>query len=537
MAGADTLTELLAAAARAPEAPAIHYGDATISYGELEASARRVARGLADLGVGEGERVALWLPNAPAWLELNFACARLGAIAVAVNTRFRSAEVADIVGRSGAKVLAMWPGFKGIDFPAILEAVDPAALETLDSVIVYDEGEAAASFDLSRRRVVGYRELAARPPLAEDGARPDLGCNIFTTSGTTKAPKFVLHTQASLARHAGDVVPAFGYGAADAHLLQALPFCGVFGICQTLAAIAAGRPMTLEAAFDGEAAAALVEARRITHMNGSDEMYRRMFDAAGGTRDLSSLRKCGFGAFAYEPLRLVEEADARGVPLVGLYGMSEVQALYAVRAEDAPPAERARAGGGLVSPAARVRVRDPETGALLSPGESGELELSGPSLMAGYFGDPQATAETFTEDGYVRSGDLGRSEADGGFVFLARMGDVLRLGGFLVAPAEISAHIEAHIAVAQCQVVGIDGPRGAEAVAFVVPAEAGGIPEEALRAHCAQGLAGFKVPRRFFAVDEFPTTMSPNGVKVQLAKLREMAKARMAEGREAGSGG
>src|SRR5205807_4630645 len=98
-------------ARRAPDAPAVHWGEATLGYGALLEESRRAARGLSELGIGKGDRVAIWLPNAPAWLALFFACARLGAVAVAVNTRFRSAEVADIVGRSGARALAMWPGF------------------------------------------------------------------------------------------------------------------------------------------------------------------------------------------------------------------------------------------------------------------------------------------------------------------------------------------------------------------------------------------------------------------------------------------
>lgn len=545
-----TLTGLLAGlVARVGGAPAIRYGGAAVSFAELDRRARRVARGLADLGVGPGDRVALWLPNGPAWLEVFFACARLGAIAVAVNTRFRSAEVGDIVGRSGAKILVLWPGFKGIDFLGILRDVEAAALDRLEALVLYGEGDEeesgpgdAAAGLLPGKAAVVYADLVARPALDEDRAAPDSGCVIFTTSGTTSAPKFVLHAQHSIVDHARAVAAAFALDAPGAVTLQALPLCGTFGLAQAMAGLAAGRPMIAMPVFDAAVAVGHVRAHRVTHMNGSDEMYDRMIEAAEAEDmaplPFASLRRCGFANFGGDPGALVAAGDRAGLPLAGLYGMSEVQALFAARAPDAPVDDRVRAGGVPTSPRARVRARDPATGAVLPHGESGELELAGPSLMAEYFGDPRATAAAFTEDGYVRTGDLGYSEEGGGFTFLARMGDALRLGGFLVSPAEISDHIERHPAVEACQVVAVDGARGSEVVAFVTPvkgAVAGvatgvALDEDALIAHCAEGMAKFKVPRRILAIDAFPTTDSANGVKIQLAKLRDIAARRLEAG-------
>src|SRR5262249_20541509 len=128
---ADVWRLLANVAAETPAAPAFIHGERSLSFAELLDGAARVAQGLADLGVGPGDRVALWLPNLPAYPVLYFACARLCAIAVAVNPRYRAVEVADIVGRSGAKVLACAPGFRGIDFLSILADVEPAALERL----------------------------------------------------------------------------------------------------------------------------------------------------------------------------------------------------------------------------------------------------------------------------------------------------------------------------------------------------------------------------------------------------------------------
>jgi fatty-acyl-CoA synthase len=530
----STLTALLAVAVRrVGDAPALYDRGRSIGYRTLEERARRLARGLVDLGIGPGDRVGVWLPNVPAWLELQFACARLGAIVVAVNTRFRGVEVEDILARSGAKVLVLWPGFKDIDFLGILEGLDGAVRAGLSALILYDEGDDLYDEGVDGPALPGavrYHDLLDRPMLEADAAGPEVGCNIFTTSGTTKAPKFVLHVQRGIVEHARAVAPAFGYDAPDAVMLMALPLCGVFGYSQVMATLAAARPMVLMTVFDGAEAAALIDKHRVTHMNGSDEMYRRILEAASGPNALSALRHCGFAAFGGEAEALVAEGDRRGIPFVGLYGMSETQALYASQWPDAAPGLRVRPGGFPASPASRARVRDPETGKLLPDGEAGELELSGPSLMAGYYGDAAATAEAMTADGFVRTGDLGHLPGDGSFVFLTRMGDVLRLGGFLVNPEEISSHVETHAAVESCQVVGVDGPRGTVPAAFVIPVAGAAFSEDALAAHCAAGMAKFKVPRWFFPIDAFPVTESPNGFKIQRAKLRQMAAERTADG-------
>jgi fatty-acyl-CoA synthase len=143
--------------------------------------------------------------------------------------------------------------------------------------------------------------------------------------------------------------------------------------------------------------------------------------------------------------------------------------------------------------------------------------------MLGYLDDEAATSRALTGDGFVRTGDLGHTEEDGGFIFLARMGDVLRLGGYLVAPAEIEAHLAAHPAVERAVVVGVDTGEGARAFAFVVPGPGAAFDEAALMAHCAAGLAKFKHPLAIRAVEDFPVTQSPNGVKIRRDLLRKMA--------------
>jgi fatty-acyl-CoA synthase len=207
--------------------------------------------------------------------------------------------------------------------------------------------------------------------------------------------------------------------------------------------------------------------------------------------------------------------------------MSEVQALYAIQPLDAPADQRKKGGGVPTSPLAHVRVRDSATGELLGAGRPGVLECAGPSLMIGYWGNDKATAEATTADGYVRTGDLAEIDGKGGFTLLSRMGDVLRLSGFLVNPLEIETHIQKLPSILGCQTIAVSRPEGVYAVSFVMLQPGAALDEAEVIAHCKRGLANYKVPLRVLAIDDFPTTASPNGFKIQRAKLREMAEQRL----------
>ena len=520
----DVWSLLAGLADETPDATAFIHGTERLSFTALLGRAERVAQGLADLGVGPGDRVALWLPNLPAYPILYFACARLGAIAVAVNTRYRSVEVADIVGRSGAKVLACAPGFRRIDFLSILAELDPAALDRLAAIVLVGEEPATAPPAIERLRRVPFERLMSRPPLEANHATPNALCNIFTTSGTTSAPKFVAHRQGAIAGHAQQVAKSVGFTASDTLTLSILPLCGVFGFNQTLSTLAAGRPSVLVESYEIEEIAQLIEQYRPSTLIGSDDMVARLLELVPGERPFPSVKWAGYASFNSALENIAEIAQERGLILRGPYGMSEVQALYALQPLDAPVSRRKRGGGVPISPLAHVRVRDPETGALLGTGQPGMLECTGPSLMAGYWGNEKATAETMTADGYVRTGDLGQLEADGSFTFLSRLGDVLRLSGFLVNPLEIEMHVQQVAGIDGCQTIAVPGPSGVRAVSFVTLKPGAALDEAAVIAHCRRGLANYKVPLRVFPIDDFPKTPSPNGFKIQRNRLREMAE-------------
>ena len=524
----------------AASATQIAFRGRTVAIAELAHRAEDAARALVRLGIGPGDRIALWLPNCPEWFTLFIAAARIGAIAVMVNTRYRSAEVADIVSRSGARALFLWPDFRGIDFPAILGDIAAADLASLEALVsVFPAGGAGEAARRDPVRALRFGDFLAmgkagpEPALPPAGDLPAAGVAIFTTSGTTGKPKFVLHSQQNVTRHAGDTIRAFGLGGGGAPLLQNLPLCGVFGFCTAMATVGAGRPMLLEESFSAAAAVGAVRDRRVTHLIATDDMLHAMLDLDPGRSALRSLQMAGFAAFTGDPGTLMDRCEAHGVPLVGLYGMSEVMALFAAQAPDAPRARRIRAGGRPVCPDAVVRVRDPASGALRGQGETGMLEIRTPNRMPGYFGDPQATAEAIDGDGFLRTGDIGYLD-ETGFVFLARMGDALRLGGFLVAPEEIMARLDRVPGVAASQVVGVTVDGRPRCAAFIV-AEAGAtVSEAAALDHCRAGLAAYKIPVAVWQIDAFPTVTGANGTKVQRHRLQALARQRLGAGPAAG---
>lgn len=528
----STLAALLdVVSAENASAPAVIGPQRIVSYAELADESRRLARGLEGLGVACGDRVAIWLPNIAAWPAMFFACARIGAIAVAVNTRFKGGELADIVRRSRAKVLVFWPGFKEIDFTGILAEIDPAALDGIEHYVVYREDDSARPEPLHGRRVLDYHELARCQPLVEDRASPDSGCVMFTTSGTTRAPKFVLHRQAALLDHARDIARGLDLHAPDTVVYLAMPFCAAGGFSQLLPTFALGRPLVTLPAFDAGQAAALIQAHRATHSFLVGNMVASLLDAAPGARPFPSLRRCAFAAFTPSEAAIAIEAEARGIPLIGIYGSSELQALYALQPLSLPIPARTQGGGRPLAASAAVRVRDPDSGRLLPPGVSGELEFIGPSRMVAYDDNAEASAAAFTDDGYFRSGDLGFIADDGRFIYQNRIGDVLRLAGFLVSPVEIEGFLKEHADVADAQVVGVEIAGAPRAVAFVIPSarsDAGAFDEAALLAHCRQRMANYKVPARILAIEAFPVTQSANGNKIQKNRLRDLARERVA---------
>ena len=484
--------------------------DQKTSSQQIKVEVDRICGGLEAWGIKPGDRVAVWLPNGVPYVELLWAAARLGIVVVSVNTRFRSTEVEDIIGRSGARLLVVDPSFLGIDFSGILSRIDSTKLgvEAVVSLGGTIEGPWTT---------IHWDELLRSSPSGVDRSSPSLPWIVFTTSGTTSAPKLVLHHQRSPAEHALDLERWFGRS-----VLAAVPLCGVFGYTMLLGAMGAGSELVTMPVFDASVAASAIERYGVTTFHGSDEMLLRIVESG---RDLSSLNAVGYARFDNALEGVVEAASQVGVDAIGLYGMSEVHAIYSHR--DGDNKDRSSVPGGtLVSSRAEARVIDPSTGNDVPEGTEGELLLKGPSLFAGYLADGGTEidiplTEAHFVDGWFRTGDLARLENNETFEYLARLGDVLRLGGFLVNPAEIEDCLLQNPNVEAVQVVGIDLPGGTKPVAFVISQKP--IYEDELRMKCRSSLAAYKVPVRILQLDEFPVTPSANGSKIQKVRLRELA--------------
>lgn len=468
-----TLNALLArtTAARPDSAAVVQDGELT-DWATLSSLVEGMAACLAGRGIGRSDRVALRLANSRDYLTAILAIARLGAMAVHVNTRFGPAEIADLVHRTDARLLLTDGPLRGAPAVDVVEVPLPSGGTCADLSVPEDD------------------------------------CLVYTTGGTTARPKLVVHRQGSIAVHAARVAQVAGFEAADAVYLAAAPLCGTFGNVGAMAALAGGATMVTMRSFDADEAARLIAEHRITHLLGDDRMVDRL--AAAGT--YSSVRFCGAAAFGADARPALARGVEAGLRPRAIYGSSEVQALFALGDEGG-------GGWGAVTPvhsSAEVAVVEDE------------LRLAAPSLFDRYLDDP-ADTEAALRDGLFRTGDRAAVK-DGGFVFEGRMGDVLRLGGFLVSPLEIEAFLTRQPGVAEAQVVGVPRERGTAAFAFAIPRPDHDIDEPALIERCRASLARYKVPVRVVAVDAFPVSTGPNGPKISRAELRRLAAEMQSQG-------
>lgn len=485
------------------EKPAICLGDYVATRRDLAEAADRAAAFLTNLGIARGDVIALWLPDGPTWLQFLFAAARQGILVVPISTRYRRDEARHVIALSRAKAVVAATGFLGVAYAEIATDLQMEVTTLRHVVEIADPTRFHAG-------AVGHPVATGHPE--------DLLCT-FSTSGTTGAPKLAVHDQQSCRTHAGIVASSFDIRPGD-KTLCALPLYGVLGFVQAIATLAGGGACVLLPVFNAADAASVIERHDVTHTFGSDGLLDAILDVPGAK--LSTLRAGGFADFAGLTDRVMRNAEAGwGLRLVSVYGSSECFALMAARSPAEPVEARSLPGGRLVSGKTAFRIVDLESGTPVQPGATGELQLRGYNVMSGYLNNSQATAQSLTSDGWFRTGDLAYAQDDA-FVFLARIGDGLRLRGYLVDPSEIETFLCRHPAITAAQVVGVrlEG-EGDVAVAFVRADQEIGEPE--LLSYCRQGIANYKVPRRIVQLDAFPVTEGPNGTKIRKAALREHA--------------
>ena len=546
----ETIYEGIATvAADRPDEPGVVFDGEEWTYGELLAESRALAGGLADLGVAEGDVVAVWLGNRPEWIACQLAASYLGAAMVAVNTRYRSHELEYMLRDSGASVLVTTNSLLGRDFHGMLaeavpevatqspDAFAPESIPSLEAVVTLaDAGdlEALQGYDAvletGRRRQAGG---SGRDEL-EPATDPTAPAAIFYTSGTTSDPKGCLQSSRSLLNHSAHVADHLGVTADDVGVAT-LPFCGIWGYNTLCSHLAVGSTLVTRTRFDPGETVRLIDAHDATALTGLGVMFERMLEHESFARSYVSTVDRGVVGFVSTGFdeSLFERIEAAfGFPVVQPYGLSEANSQIFVGDPDDPIDRRKRVGGPPVHPSIESRIVDPDTRTVLPAGEEGELALGGYLLADGYLGKPGATERAFDDSGWFYTGDLCVKDDDGYVYYRSRLDDALRTRGFLVAPREIGAALEGHPDVRACEVVGAPHPRHGEVpIAFVVPATGHSpVDDEAvaadLEAFLADRVADYKVPAAFEFVEAFPTTEGPNGEKVQKTALRERVQDR-----------
>lgn len=497
-----------------PDMTAYVCQDHVVSRRTLSQASDAMAGYLKSMGMRRGDSLCVWLPDGGVWLQLLFACARLGVLLVPVSTRFRHDEALHVVRTAQAKLIFVQPGFVGYDYSGVARQIQ-AEVPSVQAVV--EIADAAGLFD-----------PGPVPPVSRDeGELTDLLCT-FSTSGTTGHPKLATHTQAGILRHACEVARFSDVVPGDSSLC-ALPLYGVLGFMQALSALEGAGQCLFMQTFELERAAELIDKHAATHFYGGEGLFDDIISVPG--RNVRSLKTVGFAEFNGRGLEVTQKArELYGIRMIALYGSSECFSIMAGQSRQDDDRARAIPGGKPICPDIEFRVADIDSGQPLAAQQRGELQFRGYNVMAGYLNNLEATRQAFTADGWFRSGDLGYAYEDR-FCYLARIKDTLRLRGYLVDPVEIEEFLGKLPGVLDAQVVAWRHPdRGDVAVAFVrktgdAPKEAHGeVTEQWLHAQCRAGLANYKVPSYFVFVQDYPRKQGPNGLKILKNKMRDMAQ-------------
>ncbi|MEO8076644.1 MAG: AMP-binding protein [Acidobacteriota bacterium] len=496
-------------------------GHRAIDHGELVRRSERTAAFLTSIGVRRGDSVAILLPNCLMWLQVLFAAARLGALLVPLNTRYRAGEITHLLALTRAGVLVTADTFEGVDFATRLHEVAQGAGGAQAPVmhvvcVAGDTSRLPSTWTRHDAAAVLHHEL----PLAPDQARADDPLIVFGTSGTTSAPKLAVHTHRTVLAQMRAVAVRLGLGP-DSRQLAVLALSGTFGFVPFISGLLVGGSGTLLPTFEPTRVVDLLSSGTIDLLVAAEGSVRDLLD--GLTRDeIGRLRRIVTAGLAIDDI--LDAAEQLGILAMNVYGSSEVFAFAGMASTGADRDTRALAGGLVTCDGVDVRVVDGE-GHVLPLGEVGELQFQGSTVFQHYLHNPEATAASRTSDGWFHTGDSGRLVADRTFQFLARLTDTLRLGGYSTSPAEVETTIQSMPGVRRAQLVGVrDAHSGDDlGVAFVMADSNAAITEEEVIAHCKRALASFKVPKRVVMVDAYPITPSANGDKVRRDELRARA--------------
>ncbi|WP_224763592.1 AMP-binding protein [Salinibacterium sp. ZJ70] len=530
---ARTIPQLLAERAQLDAHPALVDGSRVVSYRELSELSHHAARAYLADGVTRGDRIAIWAEN-----RIEFALALLGAqligaSVVPLNTRFTGREAAELLERSGARVLVVSDGFLGKSYAGMLRdaLADQAAagsgpvpaLPTLRTIVHLDDATGTDDHEwagyLARGAAVSEDALSA----ATAQVSPDDIADLLFTSGTTGAPKGVPSTQ----RQTISVAYAWALGAelspSDRYAVVNPMFHGFGYKAGLITCIVAGATVYPLATLDTTGLLDLIERERISVLPGVPTVFTSLLDHPEvATRDTSSLRFATAGAATAPETLFQDMKSVLGFDRVAqAYGLSECVVATMTRKEDDIDHVKQTSGPAVAGIEIKVVNAD---GVAVATGEDGEILLRGADVMRGYYDDPEATAAAIDPDGWLHTGDIGQLDEHGCLKITDRLKDMYIVGGFNVYPAEIENVLRKHPAVNESAVIGIDDARlGNVGRAYVVlrhdaPAD---ITPESLHDFCRTHLANFKVPREFVFVSDFPRT---GAGKILKGELRDRAR-------------
>jgi len=502
------------------------------SFTQFREETDRAAKGLIAAGVEPGDHVCLWLANRPEYLFIFFAIARIGAVIVPINTRFRTRDMAYVVTQSDATTLISADRSGPVDYVPMIEELVPGlsqqmageisvpSVPALRRVILLGDPPVAGTLDWASLLVAGESVPDAEVQRRCTATDPDGTAFILYTSGTTGFPKGVMHGHYAI-RNVMDEANRMGITANDV-TLSYLPLFHVFGVYEAaLMSPITGSRQVLMATFDPGEALRLIEAERVTLVHGFDTHFKELLEhPTRPSRDLSSLRT-GILAAGMRSTEAIARKAQELFRTATAYGMTEVGCAASLSYLDSDPEVRTTMSGWPLN-GYEFQIVDPATGATQPPGELGEICIRGYHVMQGYYRKPEETAKVIDADGWLHSGDVGWLRADGCLCFLGRYKDMLKVGGENVDPMEIEAFLLEDPRINHVAVVGLPDSRLAEVpVAFVIPHADVLLSEQDVIDQCRGRIASFKIPRQVFFVDEFPMTGSG---KIQKYLLRAEAE-------------
>jgi long-chain acyl-CoA synthetase len=482
-----------------PHKPALIFHEETYTYGELDETASRVANGLLKLGIVRGDRVALLLPNIPAWAFFYFGIQKIGAVSVSLNSTLKSEEVGKILEDCGAKAV--------VTTASLRSNVPFEKLRLLQHCLIA-EGQPAVG-DVSFAQLV----YGTQPRADAVEMKADAPAAIVYTSGTTGLPKGAVLSHGNVVSNAEAKKLCLEIQPED-RLLLFLPLFHCFGQNAVLnSGLSAGATVVLHSKFDASQVLRSIRDDRITMVFGVPATFIILYEQASAS-DFSSVRYY-FSAAANLPGEIEKRWQEKfGLPIHQGYGLTETSpfASYNHRFK--------HKSGSIGTPIEGVamKVVDLENGSDLPPETTGEIVVRGPNVMLGYWNRPSETAEVI-KDGWLHTGDIGRVDAEGYFFLEDRLKDMINVGGLKVYPAEVENIIYQHSAVSEAAVYGRTEPvLGESVMASIVLKPGHKVAADEIMTLCRQHLAAFKVP----SVVEFVASLprNPTG-KILKRVLRE----------------